>query len=114
MQRTGQFSQPIRLTAAGKISLLGVLLLLALAPAARADEPPASAKTFITAVQECPKLETRDQRDLLLFFQENLNLHNRSNSWFAVRADFREFGCYNGFTRRESPYVAGIKASFTF
>jgi hypothetical protein len=114
VQRTGQFSKPIRRIAAGTISFLAVLLLLALATVAQADEPPASAKSFITAVQECPKLELREQRDLLLFFQENLNLHNRSNSWFAVRADFREFGCYEGFTRRESPYVAGIKASFTF
>lgn len=114
MQRIGQSTKRIRLNPAGRKSLFGVFLLLALAAVARADEPPASAKNFIMAVQECPKLDLHEQHDMLVFFHEELNHHNRSNSWFVVRADFREFPCYDGFTRRESPYVAGIKASFTF
>lgn len=88
-----------------------VFLLLAAAQATRADEPPATDKVILNNLQERPKL---DARDPLLFFHENLGWHNRSNSCFAVRADFREFYCYNEFTRRQSPYVAGIKASFTF
>lgn len=95
----------------------GFLLLLAAATAVRAGELPVSEKSsanqqvFSAAMQERPKLE---RRDLLVFFREDLNYRNHSNSWFMVRADFREIASYDSFTRREEPYVAGIKACFTF
>jgi hypothetical protein len=117
VQRFGQFTKPYRLTAAGKNwCYCIVLLLLSAAFAARAGEPPVNETCYLTAVQEeqAQKNQKLEERDLLLFFHESMDSRNRSNTWFAVRADYYEFTFDDQFTRREGPTVAGLKAVFTF
>ena len=110
MQGNGQFNRLLRRIAAATNGLVFASIVL-LAANARADVKKADEQVVLNVVQERQKVE---QRDPLVFFREDLGFHNHSNSWFALRADFREFSNYDSFTRRQEPYVAGIKASWTF